>query len=63
MRLVGGPNEFEGCVEVYLGGVWARLCRPNSGVTVVACRQLGHEGELGDSASLIHQQIKHFPRW
>ena len=44
MRLVGGPNDFEGRVEVCLGGVWRRWC--GSGVVdteaAVVCRQLGH---------------------
>ena len=46
MRLVGGPNEFEGRVEIYVGGVWARLCRQISSALGILCRQLGHEGEL-----------------
>ena len=41
---MGGPNEFEGRVEVCLEGVWARWCQ--RGVVRdearVVCRQLGH---------------------
>ena len=44
VRLVGGPSEFEGRVEVCLGGVWRRWCA-NSGFikdveATVVCRQL-----------------------
>ena len=46
MRLVGGPNEFEGRVEVRLGGVWRRWCatggRADAETPIVVCRQLGH---------------------
>ena len=47
MRLVGGPNDFEGRVEVCLGGVWRRWCHSQgSGIVdteaAVVCRQLGH---------------------
>ena len=47
MRLVAGPNEFEGRVEVCLGGVWRRWCAtgPVDGESVVVlCRQLGYDG-------------------
>ena len=47
VRLVGGPNEFEGRVEVCLEGVWARWCQRGALVvrdeTRVVCRQLGHD--------------------
>ncbi len=42
IRLSGGPNEFEGRVEVCIGGVWSRWCGsgvPKTEVSVV-CRQL-----------------------
>ena len=45
VRLVGGPNDFEGRVEVCLGGVWRRWCRSSVRVdteAAVVCRQLGH---------------------
>ena len=42
-----GPNEFEGRVEVCMGGMWGRWC--NSGRRIgmdrearVVCRQLGY---------------------
>ncbi len=42
IRLPGGSNEFEGHVEVCIGGVWSRWC--GSGVITreasVVCRQL-----------------------
>ena len=42
LRLAGGPNEFEGRVEVCLGGVWRRWCfSAGTRATGVACRQLG----------------------
>ncbi len=43
IRLSGGPNEFEGRVEVCIGGVWSRLCPPVRNITreaSVVCRQL-----------------------
>ena len=46
VRLVGGPNEFEGRVEVCLEGVWARWCHTGGVVddeARVVCRQLGHD--------------------
>ena len=44
MRLVGGPNDFEGRVEVCLGGVWRRWCSSANvdNEAAVVCRQLGH---------------------
>jgi hypothetical protein len=44
VRLVGGPNEFEGRVEVCVDGVWARWCAEGivENEAVVICRQLGH---------------------
>ena len=53
VRLVGGPNDFEGRVEVCLGGVWRRWCSSgdiNAEATVV-CRLLGH-GIGGQSIEL-----------
>ena len=57
MRLLGGPNEFEGRVEVCLGGVWGRLCAGTvfSGIELdnaaaVVCRQLHGSGYTGIDA-------------
>lgn len=45
MRLFGGPNEFEGRVEVCLEGDWARWCQSGDidEEADVVCRQLGHD--------------------
>ena len=73
MRLVGGPNEFEGRVEVYVGGVWARWCHHGDSIdrtTIrVVCRQLGH-GDMNEGESM-HMHLAHrqrddllfFSRW
>ena len=70
MRLVGGPNEFEGRVEVYVGGVWARWCYPGGSInrtTVrVVCRQLGHDEGESMNMYLGHRQrddLLFFSRW
>ena len=45
VRLVGGPNEFEGRVEVCLKGVWRRWCATGPvdlQASIVVCGQLGH---------------------
>ena len=41
LRLVGGPNELEGRVEVCLDGVWRRWCSSTGTAVQVACKQLG----------------------
>ena len=52
MRLVGGPNEFEGRVEVCLGGEWRRWCAGSTFVqnieASVVCRQL--HGKLSEGS-------------
>ena len=54
VRLVGGPNEFEGRVEVCIGGVWGRLCTGTvssqieiDNTAAVVCRQLHDSGYTG----------------
>ena len=44
VRLTGGPNEFEGRVEICVGGNWGQVCAMQwtSGDAEVVCRQLGH---------------------
>ena len=44
IRLTGGPNEFEGRVEICVGGNWGQVCAMawTSGDAEVVCRQLGH---------------------
>ena len=45
IRLVDGPGDYEGRVEVCHNSLWGTVCgdqwSPNDGI--VACRQLGHE--------------------
>ena len=50
MRLKGGPNEYEGRVEICINQVWGTICSGSSrysrwGVTDgrVVCKQLGHQ--------------------
>ncbi len=37
IRLPGGPNEFEGRVEVCIGGVWSRCCHHGGLINTEAC--------------------------
>ena len=45
IRLVGGSNSMEGCVEVCTGGAWRTVCVDHWDNTDagVACRQLGYD--------------------
>ena len=45
IRLVGGPNEFEGRLEYCLNSEWGHVCGAqwNTVNGQVACRQLGHD--------------------
>jgi hypothetical protein len=60
VRLVGGPNEFEGRVEVCVDGVWARWCAEGraDNESAVICRQLGHiDGGKPEHAVFTGSQI------
>ncbi|PIK36335.1 putative deleted in malignant brain tumors 1 protein-like [Apostichopus japonicus] len=45
IRLVGGESQYEGTLEIYLNGQWARVCIPEwtPENAKVVCRQLGYE--------------------
>ncbi len=62
IRLFGGPNEFEGRLEVCIEGVWSRWC--GSGVITreasVVCRQLHNStGEVYVPMSLYTDTSLH----
>ena len=44
MRIVGGQDEYEGRVEICIGGEWGTVCNENWDISDarVACRQLGY---------------------
>ena len=52
IRLVGGPYNWEGRVEIYWSGTWTALSDSSwtSSDAKVVCRQLGHSTE----GSIIH---------
>ena len=45
LRIVDGPSQFEGRLEVCLNNVWGTVCgyRWDNNDAAVACRQLGHQ--------------------
>ncbi len=48
LRLVGGPSNREGRVEVCVGGCWMTVCNNNDeGIAEVICEKLGfpHQGK------------------
>ena len=44
VRLVGGPSEREGRVEICYDGSWSSLCGISSTVATTICQQLGYNG-------------------
>lgn len=46
VRLVGGPDQYTGLLEVFFNGVWGTICRTsfNDSAAQVVCKQLGYLG-------------------
>ena len=66
VRLVDGKDQFEGRVEICLGGIWGTVCDTIWGPVFVwvVCRQLGYASDGEDSfqmtseKSQCHMQIR-----
>ena len=65
VRLVGGPLESAGRVEICINGVWGRICVANQyglyglygNYPRVVCRQLGYNVDAGEG-ELVHSLEK-----
>ena len=60
LRLVDGPVESAGRVEVCIHGVWGAMCGDliNDGnFSTVVCRQLGYDVDTGESELLEKDQV------
>ena len=54
VRLVNGPVESAGRVEICINGVWERVCtRWDNSAARVVCRQLGYNVNTG-GGELVH---------
>ena len=61
VRLVDGPDEYEGRVEVYWQGAWGTVCQDTFGIDAasVGCSELGYgpggTTTIGNVYTLVHQ--------
>lgn len=54
MRLVGGPNRYEGRLEVCLEGLWGSVCNNGWSAEIdgaVVCRQIGGLNATGSKSA------------